>query len=63
MPIAHKQGNYIANQNTVKELESNDQIAFKYHSNNPNGSILDAAAKRPAIPLPAQKRLVNTSSK
>ena len=43
MPIAHKQGNYIANQNTVKELESNDQIAFKYHSNNPNGSILDIA--------------------
>ena len=43
MPIAHKQGNYIANQNTVKELESNDQIAFKYHSNNPNGSLLDIA--------------------
>ena len=43
MPIAHKQGNYIANQNTLKELESNDQIAFKYHSNNPNGSLLDIA--------------------
>ena len=43
MPIAHKQGNYIAKDNVLKELESNDQIAFKYHNNNPNGSLLDIA--------------------
>ena len=38
MPIAHKQGNYIAEKNILKELEDNDQIIFKY-SHNPNGSI------------------------
>ena len=39
MPIAHKQGNYFANENLIKELEDNDQIAFKYKDNNPNGSV------------------------
>jgi len=42
MPIAHKQGNYIANSDTIKELKDNDQIIFTYE-NNPNGSILDIA--------------------
>tara|TARA_Y100000588_G_C13878569_1_gene763432 strand:- start:58 stop:711 length:654 start_codon:yes stop_codon:yes gene_type:complete len=42
MPIAHKQGNYIANKNTLKALEDNDQIIFKY-KNNPNGSISNIA--------------------
>jgi len=42
MPIAHKQGNYIAKKDTVKELEDNDQIIFKY-DNNPNGSVSDIA--------------------
>ena len=43
MPIAHKQGNYIANEETLRDLEQNDQIAFKYHNDNPNGSLLDIA--------------------
>ncbi len=43
MPIAHRQGNYIADTNLVEELESNNQIAFKYEYQNPNGSILDIA--------------------
>jgi len=43
MPIAHKQGNYIADESTLKELEENSQIAFKYHNDNPNGSLLDIA--------------------
>jgi len=42
MPIAHKQGNYIAAKETLKELEENEQIIFKY-ANNPNGSISDIA--------------------
>ncbi len=43
MPIAHKQGNYFANENLIKELEDNDQIAFKYKDNNPNGSVSNIA--------------------
>ena len=42
MPIAHKQGNYIADIDTIKMLNDNNRIAFKY-SNNPNGSQLDIA--------------------
>ena len=42
MPIAHKQGNYFANQSLVKRLQDNDQIAFKY-TDNPNGSCFDIA--------------------
>ena len=37
LPIAHKQGNYYANNDLIKELEDNNQIAFKY-IDNPNGS-------------------------
>ena len=33
MPIAHKQGNYIASKDTLAELEQNDQIVFKYNVN------------------------------
>ena len=47
MPIAHKQGNYIADKRTLLELEDNNRIAFKYKTTNgntnPNGSILDIA--------------------
>ena len=42
MPIAHKQGNYIADEDTLKVLEDEDRIAFKYRkgkNGNPNGSI------------------------
>ena len=42
MPIAHKQGNYVANEKILKELEDNDRIIFKYN-NNPNGSNMDIA--------------------
>ena len=42
MPIAHKQGNYVANENILKELEDNDRIIFKYN-NNPNGSNMNIA--------------------
>lgn len=47
VPIAHHDGNYFANQNTLKALEDNEQIAFRYcdaqgniaASGNPNGSL------------------------
>ena len=42
MPIAHKQGNYIASDKVLKNLQDNDQIIFEYDEN-PNGSILNIA--------------------
>ncbi len=42
MPIAHKQGNYFANNELLKKLKDNNQIAFQY-VNNPNGSKYDIA--------------------
>ena len=42
MPIAHRQGNYIASDKILNELKNNDQILFEY-ANNPNGSMFDIA--------------------
>ena len=39
MPIAHKQGNYFISNDGLKKLEDNNQIAFKYKNENPNGSV------------------------
>lgn len=38
VPIAHAEGNYICDDDTLKKLQDNEQIVFKYQ-NNPNGSI------------------------
>ena len=38
-PIAHHDGNYFVNNETKKMIYDNNQIAFKYHENNPNGSV------------------------
>ena len=43
MPIAHRQGNYFADKELVDKLESNDQVAFKYKYENPNGSVSSIA--------------------
>ncbi|MDC0092982.1 phosphoribosylformylglycinamidine synthase subunit PurQ [Alphaproteobacteria bacterium] len=50
IPVAHNEGNYIANPELLKELENNGRIAFKYKKNsdnetnyNPNGSLNDIA--------------------
>jgi phosphoribosylformylglycinamidine synthase len=43
MPIAHRQGNYLADNNLIDKLESNNQIAFKYQSENLNGSVCNIA--------------------
>jgi phosphoribosylformylglycinamidine synthase len=47
VPIAHHDGNYFASADTIKALEDNEQIAFRYcdpagkitAESNPNGSI------------------------
>ena len=41
MPIAHKQGNFIADEDTLNMLPDEDRIAFRYYkgrNGNPNGS-------------------------
>ena len=50
IPVAHNEGNYIANVELLKELENNGRIAFKYKKSseiendyNPNGSLNDIA--------------------
>lgn len=42
LPIAHGEGNYYCDEETLKQLEENKQIVFKYR-NNPNGSVSDIA--------------------
>ena len=42
IPIAHHDGNYFADSETLTALESEDRIAFKY-TDNPNGSLCDIA--------------------
>lgn len=51
MPIAHNEGNYYCDSETLKELEKNKQIVFRYCSPegkiskeyNPNGSVSNIA--------------------
>ena len=51
IPIAHGEGNYFADEKTIKELEDNGQIVFKYTNKdgkvnnniNPNGSLRNIA--------------------
>ncbi|MCU0412991.1 MAG: phosphoribosylformylglycinamidine synthase subunit PurQ [Ignavibacteriaceae bacterium] len=51
VPIAHGEGNYFADDNTLKILEDNNQIVFRYskrdgsitNSANPNGSVRNIA--------------------
>ena len=51
IPVAHGEGNYFADDDTLKELLDNNQIVFKYSSaygetdnlNNPNGSTMNIA--------------------
>jgi phosphoribosylformylglycinamidine synthase len=42
IPVAHHDGNYFADTDTLKALEDNDQVAFRYQDN-PNGSQNDIA--------------------
>ncbi|AQX27951.1 MULTISPECIES: phosphoribosylformylglycinamidine synthase subunit PurQ [unclassified Bartonella] len=43
-PVAHHDGNYFVDNNTLKQMEDNKQIVFRYaKGENPNGSINDIA--------------------
>jgi phosphoribosylformylglycinamidine synthase subunit PurQ / glutaminase len=39
IPIAHGEGNYYCDEQTLKQLIENRQIVFRYHGENPNGSL------------------------
>ena len=51
IPVAHGDGNYFADEETLKSLTENKQIVFKYsskngekkESDNPNGSVMNIA--------------------
>lgn len=43
-PVAHHDGNYFADADTLKRIEDNAQVVFRYaEGTNPNGSINDIA--------------------
>jgi phosphoribosylformylglycinamidine synthase len=42
LPIAHHDGNYVADPETLARLEGEDRVAFRYAAN-PNGSMADIA--------------------
>ncbi|KIC26573.1 MULTISPECIES: phosphoribosylformylglycinamidine synthase subunit PurQ [unclassified Leisingera] len=42
VPIAHHDGNFFADADTVKALQDQDRVAFTYEDN-PNGSVADIA--------------------
>ncbi|WP_042478743.1 phosphoribosylformylglycinamidine synthase subunit PurQ [Bacillus ndiopicus] len=43
IPIAHGEGNYYCDEETLESLKANNQIAFTYSGDNPNGSLADIA--------------------
>ena len=51
VPISHGEGNYYADSQTLRELEANNQIVFRYctddgeitQDSNPNGSVSNIA--------------------
>ena len=43
IPIAHGEGNYYCDEETLASLKANNQIAFTYAGDNPNGSLADIA--------------------
>ncbi|WP_150283742.1 phosphoribosylformylglycinamidine synthase subunit PurQ [Rummeliibacillus sp. TYF-LIM-RU47] len=43
IPIAHGEGNYYCNDQTLAELKKENRILFTYHEENPNGSLENIA--------------------
>lgn len=43
VPIAHGEGNYYCDEETLERLKENNQIVFTYSGENPNGSLEDIA--------------------
>lgn len=48
LPIAHNEGNYFADADTLRQLEDEDRIVLRYAGTNPNGSQLNIAGIRNA---------------
>ncbi|AKG33211.1 phosphoribosylformylglycinamidine synthase subunit PurQ [Paenibacillus durus] len=64
IPIAHGEGNYYCDEETLASLKANNQIVFTY-TNNPNGSVADIAGicnERGNVVgmMPHPERAVNT---
>lgn len=38
IPVANQEGSYTADPKTIETLEHNNQVVFKYHNDDPNGS-------------------------
>jgi len=43
IPVAHHDGNYFADDETLNRIEGEGQVAFRYANDNPNGSQRDIA--------------------
>jgi phosphoribosylformylglycinamidine synthase len=43
IPIAHGEGNYYCDEESLKDLQANNQIIFTYEGDNPNGSLENIA--------------------
>jgi phosphoribosylformylglycinamidine synthase subunit PurQ / glutaminase len=43
IPIAHGEGNYFCDEDTMSTLKENNQIVFTYSDENPNGSVENIA--------------------
>ncbi|MFT8363771.1 MAG: phosphoribosylformylglycinamidine synthase subunit PurQ [Sporolactobacillus sp.] len=43
IPIAHGEGNYFCDEETLADLKANHQIVFTYAGENPNGSLANIA--------------------
>ncbi|MBP1048338.1 phosphoribosylformylglycinamidine synthase subunit PurQ [Enterococcus sp. BWM-S5] len=43
IPVAHGEGNYYCDEETLQQLKDNNQIVFTYSNDNPNGSVADIA--------------------
>lgn len=43
IPVAHGEGNYFCDEETLLKLKENNQIVFTYASENPNGSVANIA--------------------
>ena len=39
LPVAHGEGNYFCDEETLRELKENNQIVFTYEEENINGSV------------------------
>jgi phosphoribosylformylglycinamidine synthase len=43
IPVKHGEGRYVANQDTLTELEAEGRVVFRYADGNPNGALNDIA--------------------